>query len=138
MHLFYKSAAAREHVILYIYKRWCIACETQNPTTMVTRKMRSFVFSSKISFSNLFWPKTYWKHFRNLITPIRDLQKPNKPPQNPKTPEIKIPHELKFVVWGVFKVNKHLNTNPLLYEIYWHKNQSFWWSESLPSTIFSI
>jgi hypothetical protein len=77
-------------------------------------KTRSFVSSPKISFSTHFWPETPRKHHIDLVKPIHDHQKANKPPQNPKSTWKKILLKLKFVVLGVFKVNKHLIVTPFI------------------------
>jgi len=50
---------------------------------VVARKIGSLFFSPKTSFLTHFLPKTSRKHPIDLIKPINDHQKANKPPQNP-------------------------------------------------------
>ena len=74
--------------------------------TMVTGKLGCFVFSLKIPFSNNFWPKTSRKHMRNLVKPIHNHLKANKPPRTWNSPEIKILPGPRSIILCVFKVKK--------------------------------
>jgi len=70
-------------------------------------------FLSLIDFSVFLLTPT-----RDLVKPINGHQKANNRPKTQNPSETKILLELRYVVLGVFKVNKHLNVTFLYYIVF--------------------
>jgi hypothetical protein len=75
-------------------------------------KNRVFVFSSKISFQPIFYPKHPENILETLLNQSMPTQKPTNRLKTRNPPKIKILLELRSVVLCVFKVKKHLNVTP--------------------------